>query len=151
MEQKPALILLDTNIFVIDEIFTHDENYQENRVFLDSAAAKATTVYNVLEFCGIVATSTQEIELEKFFKAFHTDRGVVILYPKLYGDYLLFSVFIEQVLEHMQRGMRYGDAKILTVAEESDVTTIVTWNKRRFEGKTHIPVKTPSEFLNISQ
>ena len=150
MEQKSALVLLDTNIFVIDEIFTHDKNYQENRAFLDATTDKATTVYNVLEFCGIIATSTQEIELEKLFKAFHTERGVAILYPELYGDYLLFSVFIEQVLGRMQRGMRYGDAKILAVAEENDVTTLVTWNKQHFEGKTHIPVKTPSEFLNLS-
>ena len=148
MESKSNLVLLDTNIFVIDEIFTHDKNYQVNREFLDATVDKATTVYNVLEFCGIIATTVQQIDLELLFQAFHFEKGVVILYPELYGDYLLFSVFIEQILDRMRRGMRYGDAKILTIAEENGVTTIVTWNKRHFEDKTHIPVQTPSEFLN---
>ncbi|MEM2134149.1 MAG: hypothetical protein Q6366_001240 [Candidatus Freyarchaeota archaeon] len=70
-----------------------------------------------------------------------------MLYPKLEGDYLPFSTFIEKVLERISRGMRYGDAKIITVSEENYVDKIITWNKKHYQNKTDIPILTPKEYL----
>lgn len=148
MEQGTPLILVDTDVFVIDEIFTGDERHDVNAQFLETleSGSRATTVYNVLEFCGIVATALNK-DVENYFVDFHEKKGVKVLYPKLEGDYLPLSEFIEKVLKRITRGMRYGDAKILTVSEENYVDLIVTWNKKHYEGKTDIPILTPKEYL----
>lgn len=139
MEQRAPLILVDTDIFVVDEIFTRGERHDVNARFLETLEfeSRVTTVYNVLEFCGIVATALKR-NAEKYFVDFHEKKGIKILYPKLEGDYLPFSEFIEKVLERIIRGMRYGDAKILTISEENYVDTIVTWNKNHYEGETDL-------------
>jgi hypothetical protein len=47
----------------------------------------------------------------------------------------------------MDRGLRYGDAKILWVAEAHETDAVLTWNTRHYLKKTPIPVMTPEEYL----
>ena len=58
MGAKPELILIDTNIFVIDLRYKRDTNYQVNQEFLSTAAQSGngfTTIVNLLELCGILS------------------------------------------------------------------------------------------------
>lgn len=142
------LVVIDTDVLAIDEIYTNDSRYRENKMFLDSIAGMGgTTVYNVLELTGIVTMAIRE-DSKNFFWRFHDEKGLRILYPRMMGEYLDFKGFINRVLDRISRGMRYGDAKIVTVAEEHGVDMIVTWNKRHYTRRTGIPVLTPSEYIN---
>jgi predicted nucleic acid-binding protein len=50
--QKQDLVLIDTNIFVIDLRYKRDTNYEINRAFLDHIGEKRngfTTIVNLLE------------------------------------------------------------------------------------------------------
>ena len=48
------------------------------------------------------------------------------------------------------RGVRYGDAKIIWVAESNECSQIITWNKRHYIGKTNIDVMNPREYLEFA-
>jgi len=68
---------------------------------------------------------------------------------RLQGDFLSFANYLQQVLERIGRGMRYGDADVLWLAEENAVDFIVTWNKRHYENRPRIHVSRPEEFLSM--
>jgi len=149
MGQGTPLVLIDTDVFVIDEIFTNDQRHSATSKFLEGlpAESRSTTFHNVLEFCGIVATATKR-DPRKTFLEFHELKGTRILYPKLQGEFLSFASYLDRVLERIGRGMRYGDANVLSLAEDCGVDFIVTWNKRHYENRTKIQVRTPEEFFS---
>ncbi|MBS7252290.1 MAG: hypothetical protein KIH08_17135 [Candidatus Freyarchaeota archaeon] len=76
MEQRAPLIMIDTDLFVIDEIFTSDERHDINARFLETLEpeSRTTTIYNILEFCGIVATALRK-DAEKHFVDFSYKEG----------------------------------------------------------------------------
>lgn len=48
--------LLDSDIFVLDLRYPNDARQEANRSFLQrSGQRRATTIYNVLEVCGIMS------------------------------------------------------------------------------------------------
>jgi hypothetical protein len=61
-----------------------------------------------------------------------------VLYPPLaLQTPKLFRVeYYAQIMDFMERGMRYGDAKILWCAESCECSTLVTWNTRHYQDKT---------------
>lgn len=63
MGPKEDLVLVDTNIFVIDLRYKRDKNYETNRAFLDYMGEKRngfTTIVNLLELCGILSFNLNE-------------------------------------------------------------------------------------------
>ena len=66
MGPKQDLVLVDTNIFVIDLRYKRDANYEINRTFLDHIGEKRngfTTIVNLLELCGILSFNLNEKQL----------------------------------------------------------------------------------------
>ena len=66
MGQKQDLVLVDTNIFLIDLRYKRDINYETNRAFLDCISEKGsgfTTIVNLLELCGILSFNLNEKRL----------------------------------------------------------------------------------------
>ena len=58
MDSKEELILIDTNIFLIDLRYKRDTNFKLNRSFLSYVAQSGsgfTTIVNLLELCGILS------------------------------------------------------------------------------------------------
>ena len=56
MGSKQELVLIDTNIFVIDLRYKRDVNFKLNKSFLSFVAQSGsgfTTIVNLLELCGI--------------------------------------------------------------------------------------------------
>lgn len=73
---------------------------------------------------------------------------IQILFPDI--GYLSGDVYWEEycsdIMDVIKRGVRYKDAKIIWVAELHEVSAIISWNTRHFEGKTSIPVMNPDEW-----
>jgi len=133
---------------VIDRLFPNDDRHGTNRKFLDGATAKATSIYNVLELCGISSFTISSMELTKLFMNFHRQYNLQVLYPKPKGS------SPEETIRHMVSGifekicmkMNYSDAQILLVAEQYNCTDFVTWNVKHFNERTHLTVKSPADF-----
>lgn len=142
------MIFIDTGIFVIDKLFPEDSRYKANKDFLGLKEERCTSIYNVFELCGLSSFSLSAVELRSLFTNFHRYYNLEIAYPKV--AYLspeeMLSSFISRVFEKICMKMNYLDAQILLIAEEYDCSAFVTWNKKHFEGRTHIPVYTPKEF-----
>ena len=64
------MIFMDTDIFVIDKLFPNDERYGINKVFLNEAEEKFTSIFNLFELLGIASFNLNEVELMKLFKGF---------------------------------------------------------------------------------
>jgi hypothetical protein len=71
-----------------------------------------------------------------------------ILYPSLSlkTPEHFWIEYCAQIMEVMERGLRYGDAKILWVAESNECSALVTWNAGHYCKKTSMEVMTPKEF-----
>ena len=58
MDARQDVVLIDTNIFVIDLRYKRDNYYKTNRAFLAHIAKKRigfTSTINLLELCGILS------------------------------------------------------------------------------------------------
>lgn len=145
------MILSDSDVFLIDRVYTHDNRYTVNRRFIEKLPELegATSVYNLLEICGVAAEMLSRSELEQLFYYFDELYEVQIIYPKdskrTVEQY--FKDFVEKMFRLVSKRMKYPDAQILLIAEEYGVSHLGTWNKRDFEDRTRIPVLTPKEFL----
>lgn len=142
------MIFLDTDIFVIDKLFPHDSRHKINKLFLGRKLEKATSIYNVLELCGISSFTLTPTELTKLFMSFHQQYALQILYPKVLRpspeEMLRYSV--ARIFEKICLKMNYPDAEILLIAEEHNCLEFVTWNTKHFDDRTHLAVKTPADF-----
>ena len=83
MDAKQDLVLIDTNIFVIDLRYKRDAHYKTNQTFLDYIAKKRTgftTIINLLELCGILSFNLSEKQLNELW-VYSQDRYQVTVLP----------------------------------------------------------------------
>ncbi|HEY84512.1 MAG TPA: PIN domain-containing protein [Chloroflexi bacterium] len=146
------MILLDTNVFVIDRFFHRDERYEVNKRFITalSEIEAGFCIFSLFELCGISSFNLSLQELKRWSYYFDEGYAIEILEPQeLYtataADW--FANFSAKMFELFGRKMTWGDAVLLKTAEEYEVDAIVTWNKKHFEGRTTIEVLTPEEYL----
>jgi len=115
---------------------------------LSSAGGKATSIYNLLELCGIGSFALNTAELTKLFTTFHEQYDLRVLYPKILraspDDVIRYQ--IAKIFEKICLKMSYPDALILLIAEDHNCSDLVTWNTKHFDGRTHLAVKTPADF-----
>ena len=140
------MILFDSDVLAIYHFFTHDSRYEATRDCIDAFCKEehAITIYNLLELAGIIS-SVGKVDLgKKIVTTYLNAADMKVLFPRGYfsGD-VFWEEYCSGIMDVIARGVRYGDAKILWVAELYDVSMIITWNTRHFTGKTKIPVKTP--------
>jgi hypothetical protein len=148
------MLAIDSDVFLIDCRYQRDPKYGVNRQFLDELAARqverATTVFNVLEICGVLTYNLNPDQLRMFYAGFAKQYDVRVLAPQLpqrYGHQMI-DLLAGRTLGVILRRVSFGDALALLTAEShSDVTTIVTWNASHFVGKTRCQVVTPQAWL----
>lgn len=147
------MIFVDTDIFVIDRLFHEDKRHAANKQFLDHARDKSTSVYNLLELCGLASFSLTTTELTTLFTNFHKQYDLTILYPKILkpSPEELIRHSISKIFDKICAKMNYPDAQVLLIAEEHDCSDFVTWNKKHFEGRTYIPIFTPLDYVDKLQ
>ncbi len=144
---------IDSNVFLIDRFFKRDSRYPVNNRFVQKLPEldASISIYTLLELCGLASFNLSPKELRKWFYHFDELYGVDILYPKdldsTLQQYLrkhrtdMFRYFLMQ--------MTYPDAKILSMAEEYNISHFVTWNVKHFENRTSIKIVTPEDLLKL--
>lgn len=151
MGPKQDLVLIDTNIFVIDLRYKRDTNYEVNRVFLDYINDKGngfTTIVNLLELCGILSFSLNEKQLTELWFYFQERYGVVVL-PVPSFETNFPAVEIKQIFDLIKGRTSLGDALMISVANKHlpFVSTMVSWDDIHFENVFPGTVLTPEKYL----
>jgi len=146
------VIFIDTDVFVVEKLFPEDERYQINKQFLELEGEKSTSIYNLLELCGLASFTLNSTELTNLFTNFHRQYSLKILYPKILkpSPEEMIRNNVSRIFEKICAKMNYSDAQIILIAEEYDCSDFVTWNVKHFEGRTHLNVTSPDEYMQKS-
>ena len=156
MGPKQDLVLVDTNIFVIDLRYKRDSNFRINRAFLDLIGEKRngfTTIVNLLELCGILSFNLNEKQLIELCVYFQDKYGVVVLpVPSFETNFPILK--IKEIFDLISSRTSLGDALMISVAKKHlpFVTTLVTWDDIHFKNIFPGTVLTPERFseeLNV--
>jgi len=148
---EQGLVLVDTNIFVIDLRYKRDVYHQNNRAFLDYITPKQTgftTIVNLLELCGILSFNLNEKQLTELWFYFQDKYQVTVLpVPSLESNFP--SIGIKEIFELLKNRTSLGDALMVAVAQKHlpFISTMVTWDKDHLENTFPGTVLTPKEFL----
>ena len=146
------VLLIDTNVFVIDLRYKRDVNYRTNRAFLSLAARRKTgftTIVNLLEICGILSFNLNERQLTELWFYFQEKYKIrVVPAPDFESEFPV--VKIGDIFEMLKRRTSLGDALMISIANKHlpFVSTMVSWDKSHFENLFHGTVSNPEEFLN---
>jgi len=135
--QKQDLVLVDTNIFVIDLRYKRDTNYKINLAFLDHIGEKRngfTTIVNLLELGGILSFNLNEKQLFELWFYFQDRYGVVVL-PVPSFETKFPVIEIKGIFDLMKHRTSLGDALMISVAKKHlpFVTTMVSWDDLHFK------------------
>lgn len=147
------MILLDSNIFIVDRFFPRDDLYPQNRAFVEELTEfeAAVSVLTLIEICGVASFNLSARELEHWLYQFPTVYPVLVLDPfdlagRSAADWI--KTFLAEVSLNIAQKMTFGDALILREAEAYRVEAVVTWNTKDFLQRTRLPVLTPTAYLN---
>ncbi|NOT58283.1 MAG: type II toxin-antitoxin system VapC family toxin [Deltaproteobacteria bacterium] len=146
------MVLLDSNIFVIDRFFPRDAHFATNREFLDSLSTREAGIstFTLMELCGIASFNLTPKDLRLWLYSFPTVYPIRILDPWGIGAEASspwLSQFLVDLTDKISRKMSFGDAVLLREAERYGVEAIITWNTKDFLRRTTIPVRTPATYL----
>jgi predicted nucleic acid-binding protein len=154
MGAESGLVLIDTNIFVIDLRYKRDIHYDNNLAFLDAVAVKGvgfTTIMNLLELCGILSFNLNEKQLLELWCYFQDKYKVTVLpTPELSSNFP--TIGIQELFDVLKNRASLGDALMLTVAAKylPFVSALVTWDDEHFKGQFPGTVMTPEEYVSPS-
>ena len=151
MGAREDLVLVDTNVFVIDLRYRRDKAFEDNRRFLAFIAQRGTgfiTTLNLLELCGILSFNLNERQLRELWHYFPQRYGISVLPTHDLGDDMP-RLGVDPLFRQIAKKSSLGDAMLLTMAKEhlDFVKTMATWDKAHFAGRFHGDVLTPREFL----
>ena len=153
MGEKPKLILIDTNIFVIDLRYKRDVNFKMNRAFLSAVAQSSngfTTIVNLLELCGILSFNLNQNQLLDLWAYFQEQYKITVLpEPRIQSTFP--GVAIQRLFDKLCKKTSFGDALMMVVAEKHlpFVETMVTWDNEHFKDKYNGKVLTPGEYMTL--
>jgi hypothetical protein len=146
------MVLLDSNIFILDRFFPRDSLYAQNKSFVENLAAMdaAISSLTLLEICGAASfrLSTDELSAWLFgFGAIYPISVLDIHGLKTNDGEAWWSAFVEQVAANVAKKMTFGDAVLLREAECYQVEAVITWNTKDFVRRTPVNVLTPTAYL----
>lgn len=142
-------VFIDSDIFVRELRYPNDAQSIPNQRFLEKIQSGklkgVTSVFNLLEVCGILSFNLSQDQLMQLFEGFTQRYNIQILYPA--SASVEFQYDIPSVMQGISSKQALGDAQISYVIRRfaSDLKCLVTWNKPHFEGRLPIPVFTPTE------
>jgi len=146
------MVLLDSNIFIIDRFFPRDAHYARNRVFIERLGEEETavSVFTLLEICGVAGFNLSATELDYWLYQFPAAYPVLVLDPfgmESQGTAEWVRHFLGEVTQKIRQRMTFGDAMLLREAEGYGVEALVTWNTKDFIRRTKLLVFTPESYL----
>ena len=141
------MIVVDSNVFVIDLRYPRDPLFGANRRFLDRLAADgsgATTLFNLLELAGILSFNLNREQVQDLVSLFPARYRVAIL-PPLDLDSNLPTLPLKSLLGRIAGRCAFGDALVIEAAERCAPpgSRFVTWDAEHFAGRTTLRVVTP--------
>jgi hypothetical protein len=146
------MVLLDSNIFILDRFFPRDSLYPQNRAFIEKLASIDASIssFTLLEICGVASFRLSTDELSSWLFGFGAIYSVSII--DLHGlrahdGEAWWSIFVAEVAANIAKKMTFGDAVLLREAESHQAESIVTWNTKDFSRRTRLSVFTPTAFL----
>jgi predicted nucleic acid-binding protein len=146
------MVLLDSNIFILDRFFPRDSLYPQNKAFIEKLASIDASIssFTLLEICGVASFRLSTDELSSWLFGFGAIYSVSII--DLHGlrthdAETWWSIFVSDVAANIAKKMTFGDAVLLREAEKYGADTIVTWNTKDFARRTRLTVLTPTGFL----
>ncbi len=152
MLKGTGMVLLDSNIFIIDRFFPRDSLYLQNKALIEKLASidAAISSFTLLEICGVASFRLSADELSAWLLGFGAIYPIAVL--DLHGlrannGEAWWSAFVEQVAANIAKKMTFGDAVLLREAESYQAEAIVTWNTKDFVRRTRLKVVTPTGFL----
>ena len=151
MDPGQELVLIDTNVFVMDLRYRRDPNFDMNRRFLDGVALSErgfTTLVNLFELCGILSFNLNHEQLNNFWVHFPRKYSVNVLPTP---DFEAQCPVVEQksVFEFIGKRTAFGDAMMAATVERylPFISTVVTWDKEHLQKVFQTTVLTPKEYL----
>ena len=145
------MILVDSDVFLIDLRYQRDQRFADNRAFLDRLAISgqgATSIYNLLEVCGVLSFNLNRPQLRELYTHF-ARRFHIRVVPNAEPRQRLPSFRVGDILSIVERRVSFGDALVFALleAQRAEDTTFVTWNARHFRGRTEVDVREPPAAL----
>ncbi len=131
------MIMIDSDVFILDNFCPNDPRYEQNSLFLHRVqnTKKCTTIFNLLEVCSLIAPHCEEAELIGFFENFDRTYNIEILYPLHYDlstEYFM-DHFFGAVLHTTQYTGNLPDGLMFTTLKQRDVKLVVSWNAKRYK------------------
>jgi hypothetical protein len=149
---EALMVLLDSNIFIIDRFYRKDDLYPSNRTFIERLQEfeSGVSIFTLLEAAGVASFNLSPRECEQWLLRFPSIYPVAILSASGLAEKNAdewMKKFVEEVATNITKRMSFGDAVLLREAESLEVEAIVTWNTKDFAKRTLRPVLTPTAFL----
>ena len=140
------MLFVDTDVLAIHHLFLRDKRRDENEKFLREISNKKPnlTIHNLLELCGLFAVANQLSKIPIVYKDYLETMAFNVYFPEEFEDW---PRHIEHILDIVSRGHSYGDALIVSTAEEGGVEVFITWNTRHFKETINATVLSPTEYL----
>ena len=149
-------VFIDTDIFVRNLRYRDDKNIIENDRFLDLVKEKGitgfTSIYNLLELCGILSFNLSSESLLRLYGGFKKRFQLrQILFGTFSDENLIIN--INKVFSQLLKKMSFGDALIAACVEYHGdlIEGFVSWNVKHYKGKLDVDVFTPIALLKSLQ
>ena len=147
------MLLIDSDVFIIDRRYRKDAKYRTNKNFLDFVheEEKYTTIFNLLEITGILSYNLSTSDIERFYYAFPSYYKINIISPvtNILSADSFMSKLTNDIYEIIKKKMNFGDALILKTAIDNHIKTCVGWNIRHFKEKAKMAFYTPADYLEV--
>lgn len=148
------MIFVDSDIFVVDLRYKRDEKYKENKQFLDKVIREnllTTSIYNILEVCGILSFNLNEQQLLDLYYHFPRKYNLQGM-PHLDQAASLPSFRLSSIIQVMSLKASLGDTLIIcSILEKiNQIDYFISWNANHFAGRIPKPTMTPVEYLKDS-
>jgi len=145
------MIFVDSDIFIIDLRYQRDNKYIKNRQFLDKVLAGnliTTSVFNVLEVCGILSFNLNDQQLLDLYYHFPQKYNLQCMH-RIDHEAALPSFRLSLIIDVMSLKASFGDTLIICSVLEviNRIDCFVSWNANHFSGKIPKPTLSPAEYL----
>ena len=150
------MVVIDTDLLLIDLAYPRDKRFAVNASFLTRAtkADPAITIYNLMELLGQLSFNLAPTQLDAWQSWLINAYQLTLIWPIDPSDPTASSFFRAEIFERPFAKMRaqrmaFMDSLVLNLAERTpDVDYFITWNARHFKGKSSLRVLTPEEYVS---
>ena len=148
VSKRKSWVFADSSAFILDAAHEADPRTPLTRKFLELVRSRSnavTGIFNVLEFAGALSHRARPDAVAALARCFTRTYGV-----KIWPDsHLTLMLAFDEIMSRIAKRMGAGDAIVLWLAETCvpKIDRFVTWNVKHFEGRTHLEVITPQQYL----